>query len=211
MLTTISFHHRHYWLFRCECGNETIQVIRAVSSGKIKSCGCYHKIESTIRAREQFTKHDLSKTRVYHIWKYMKSRCLNPNTKAYRLYGERGITVCDEWENDFQPFYDWALSHGYSDILTIDRINNDGNYEPSNCRWATMKEQCNNTRLTHHYYFNGEVKTLSEWAATLDLPRKTINDRLKSGWTIDRALTQPINMNISNAQHKYWEGRRRVR
>lgn len=137
-------------------------------------------------------KHGLKHTRLYSIWNGIKIRCLNPNFIRYKDYGGRGITICDEWKNDFQAFYDWAMSNGYADNLTIDRIDNNGNYEPSNCRWVAMDVQANNSRHCRNIEFNGEVHSLSEWARITGIPRYTLNNRINQyGWSIEDALTRP--------------------
>lgn len=133
------------WICKCDCGNITNPIsYTALKRGHTKSCGCWSKEKH----KEVFTKHGLFGSRLYKIWCGIKERCSNPNRKEYKNYGGRGISVCEEWQNDFKTFYAWALANGYSDNLSIDRINNDGNYEPSNCRWATRKEQQNNRRNT---------------------------------------------------------------
>lgn len=140
-------HGEAKWLCQCDCGNETAVFGYLLRSGKTSSCGC-SKHDETFRnkKKEQSTVHGGCGTRLYRIWIGMKNRCYNPNAAKYKDYGGRGITICAEWKNDFPAFRDWALSHGYTDALSIDRIDVDGNYEPSNCRWATAKEQRHNRR-----------------------------------------------------------------
>ncbi len=130
------------WLCVCECGETTIAASNDLTLGKKKSCGCLRKqINSTIHKT-----HGKKNTKLYYVWQRMKQRCHYPKSKDFSFYGGRGITVCEEWKNNFQAFYDWAMSNGYFDGLTLDRIDVNGNYEPSNCRWVTMKVQCNNRR-----------------------------------------------------------------
>lgn len=130
---------------KCECGNTVIVRGDNLRNGHTKTCGC-NKYKNLIYD----IKHGKTDTRLYSIWNGMKSRCYNKNNKSYKHYGTRGITICDEWLYDFQTFYDWAMSHNYSDDLTIDRIDNDGNYEPSNCRWADWITQNNNRSNNKH-------------------------------------------------------------
>lgn len=135
-----------YVLCRCDCGKEKVIKLYPITSNIIKSCGCYNR-ELAIALGKNTYKHNMSKTRLYKIWSKMKERCYyKKDVRKYAYYGGRGITVCDEWKNDFVTFKEWALKNGYQDNLSIDRIDVNGNYEPSNCRWITMAEQQRNRR-----------------------------------------------------------------
>lgn len=137
-------------------------------------------------------KHRKRNTRLYGIWLQIKNRCFNSNTGRYKDYGGRGITICDEWKNNFQTFYEWAMSHGYSDELTIDRIDNNGDYEPSNCRWVTVKIQNRNARSNHLITYKGETHCIADWVDITGISRACISNRLKYGWSVERTLETPI-------------------
>ena len=135
------------WLCKCDCGNEKITNVSSLLNGSTKSCGCLQK-EMAIKSNST---HKKSTTKLYWVWRAIKQRCYNINNKHYHNYGARGITMCDEWRNSFENFYNWSKLNGYNEnainkTCTIDRINNDGNYEPNNCRWVDMKVQSNNRR-----------------------------------------------------------------
>lgn len=140
-----------HWLCRCKCGNYKVTTRRALVRGDVQSCGCYQRE----RRAQGNTIHGGHGTRLYSIWRNMKERCYKPYAPKYPLYGGRGITVCDEWLHNFSAFRDWALSNGYQNDLTLDRIDNDEGYNPDNCRWATFSEQNRNRR---HYHRNGGVR-----------------------------------------------------
>ena len=133
-------------------------------------------------------KHGMATTRLYQCWADMKQRCNNPHNQFYARYGGRGITYCESWE-DFEPFMQWALSNGYSDLLTLDRINNDGNYEPNNCRWTTPKIQANNTRRNHKLSYQGQTLTVSEWADYLGISYSCMLSRVRRGWSMERIVS----------------------
>lgn len=138
------------------------------------------------------TLHDDS-NRLYRIWRNMRRRCYKSSAKNYNYYGGRGIKVCDEWVDNFDAFHDWSTDNGYNNDLTLDRIDVNANYSPSNCRWVTWKVQNNNARFNHLITYNGVTKTLTEWCETFNLNRDAIYSRLnKYGWSVERALTTPI-------------------
>lgn len=160
------------WLCECECGNKKIITKHSLNKGT-KSCGC-------IRI-EKISTHGLYHTRIHKEWEGIKARCKNSNDTAYQYYGGRGIKICDAWDNDFMNFYNWSMSNGYEDELTIDRINSDGNYEPNNCRWVNMTIQQRNRRDSVYTEINGITKHLLEWADEYGIKRQTLITRYYKG------------------------------
>lgn len=180
-LTVIKFDHsdsRHesYWLCECSCENKTLVCASRTHllTGNTVSCGCYR----SDNMRERSTTHGMSSTRLYHIWEHMRHRCNDKNDDAYDRYGGRGIAVSNEWEI-FENFRDWALSNGYSDELSIDRRDNNGNYTSDNCRWADSFTQANNTRKNRYISYGGETHTISEWSRILGVNYNTLFYRVK--------------------------------
>lgn len=162
--------HTYLWECKCDCGNTTIVRGTNLKSGHTISCGC----------KKGKIIHNKWRTRLYRIYANMKQRCNNPKNIWYKNYGARGITICDEWLNDFMNFYNWAQANGYKENLTLDRINVNGNYEPNNCRWADRVVQQNNMRTNRHITYNNETHTVAEWARILNVPSKFLFDRLRS-------------------------------
>ena len=157
------------WECKCDCGTIKNIPIHSLTSGNTKSCGCSFK-----RPRPHRRKPYEVGTRLYRIWTNMKTRCLNPNDEyKYSRYGGRGITICDEWL-EYEPFLKWAMSSGYSDDLTIDRVDNSKGYSPDNCRWVTMAEQNKNRSSTHFVTINGETKCVKDWRKELHKSYYTI-------------------------------------
>jgi hypothetical protein len=172
-----------YYLCKCDCGNETIVMKKCLLRNNVKSCGCLFKEKNN-------TTHGLTNTRFYHIWNSIKQRCYNKNNKDYKNYGIRGIIVCSEWKDNFKNFYDWSIDNGYQDTLEIDRIDNNGNYEPSNCRWVDIKTQARNRRTNHLITYRGKTHCLIEWAEIYKISHTLIRDRLKLGWKIENIFNQ---------------------
>jgi hypothetical protein len=178
--------YEYKWKCLCDCGNYCIVSASSLKTGHTKSCGCLqgeHHCDSS---------HIEGRTRLYRIWTNIKQRCLNANNKAYKNYGQRGITICKEWEQSYNSFKQWSLDNGYADNLSIDRIDVNGNYEPSNCRWVNFKTQANNTRVNKLITFNGETLTLAQWRDKMGFKRGVIEYRLQKGWDIEKTLTTPV-------------------
>lgn len=179
--------HKAIWLCQCDCGNFIEVRWVELTKGHTKSCGCLRK-ETCSNINKT---HNKTNTRLYSIWCDIKKRCYNKNSRCYKDYGGRGIAVCDEWKDDFVEFYNWSMSHDYNDTLTIDRIDVNRNYEPSNCRWTTYKQQARNTRRNRYFTINGETHCLSEWCEIYiyNINPKKVDCRLnKLKWSIIEAL-----------------------
>lgn len=174
---------KEYFWCRCDCGR--IKRVRKghLMSGATKSCGCYNSEKSSDRMKKNKIgmTHGMSKTRLYHVWLAMKTRCGVVGNIPHKNYGGRGITVCENWKNDFVCFRDWALNNGYKHGLTIDRIDVNGNYCPENCRWITNDEQQNNRRNNHIIEFDGKKYTLAQASRLFGIPQSTLWYRLKKG------------------------------
>jgi len=187
--------NRHvYWRCRCDCGNEVEVRGDALTRGPTVSCGCYqHDIA---------TKHGMWQSPVYNIWRSMLTRCENPEMHAFDRYGGRGIKVCDRW-HDFELFYD-DMGPRPGDSYSLDRIDNNGDYCPDNCRWATKKQQSRNRCNNRIIEADGERRCISEWASIVGIKQGTLTQRLNRGWTAEEAMTIPVDLG------NRWKRRRSV-
>lgn len=195
-LTVKGFEHKNNslsWLCECECGSMKIYNPYKVITGHTKTCGC-GKVERCHRLTELYrTKHGGRHERLYNIWHGMKLRCYTPTNKDYNNYGGRGITICEEWINDYAAFRKWALTNGYADDLSIDRIDNDKGYSPDNCRWVNTIKQNNNRRSNHLITYKGETKSIADFCNEKGLSFQTIYARIvHRGWSVEKALETPI-------------------
>jgi len=194
-LEVVSHHHKTgkkvFWICKCECSKEVVVLGGSLTSVNTTSCGCFKKEETTKR----FTTHGMTHTSTFKSWSDMKQRCLNPNDRGYKHYGGRGIQVCQRWQESFENFLeDMGVC---PDGLTLDRQNNDGNYEKDNCKWATKDEQMNNRRNSVVLEYEGQSKTAAQWAKEKGISPYTIYDRLSSGWSAERAISTPV---VSNKE-----------
>lgn len=170
---------KSYWVCECECGNKKLVRSDGLKRGQVRSCGCLKEEQNIINLDR--TTHGDTPTgghkRLWQIWQGMKKRTSNPNDNAYPRYGGRGITMCNEWRESYIAFKEWALANGYADNLTIERTDVNGNYEPSNCKWATQKEQCNNRRSNVHIEWQGKTQNIKQWADELGFSYRVLHDR----------------------------------
>lgn len=169
-----------YWFCKCDCGNTTRARTDALKSGAVVSCGCYHSEISSNIASKINLKHGLSRSRLFGIWKNIQTRCYNRKCPAFPNYGGRGISMCEEWKNDFLSFFLWSTSNGYEPGLEIDRIDNNGSYTPENCRWVTRKENCRNRRNNYQVEINGVIyQSAAEAAEKLNIFSSSLNNQIK--------------------------------
>lgn len=179
----------HFWRCICDCGKEVVVKKASLMKGFTRSCGCLRSDVAREKAIARAGKGAKKENkRLYTIWNSMKARCLNPNRKESKYYLLKGIRICEEWANDFLAFRDWALKNGYDETLTLDRIDNDGDYKPENCRWTTWTSQNNNTSKNKFISIDGETLTVAEWTRKMNFSRGLISSRLKRGWTEERAV-----------------------
>lgn len=183
----------------CDCGNTKERVsLNSMKAGDTFSCGCYRDKS----LRDMCKTHGLSDHPLHNTWCGMISRCTNPGNAHYKNYGGRGITICNEWVDSFSSFYNWAINNGWDFNLKIDRINNDGNYCPENCRFVTRRENQNNRRNTIFVTHNGITKPLTHWAEEYNINRSVLRLRICNGWNIEDALTCPIMSGRPKLPHK---------
>lgn len=187
---------KSYWVCQCSCGNKAVVRSDSLKNGSVMSCGCLKKEqdEKNLDHTRKYGDEIAHQSRLYNIWQGMRYRCENPNHRSYPNWGGRGIKVCREWRTDYAVFKAWALSHGYNSGLSIDRIDVNGDYKPSNCRWANVKIQNNNRTTTIKVAYQGEVHSLTEWADMFNLNVKTVIARYHRGDREERLFRPAIKL-----------------
>lgn len=176
------------WKCKCTCGNVAIVDSGNLRSKHSTSCGCFN-VETV---KEKNTKHGKHGERIYRIWKNMKTRCSCKSVTEYSHYGGKGITVCEEWKNSFEAFYNWSIANGYAENLSIDRIDNEKAYSPDNCRWADIATQANNKSNNRLITYKGKTQTLAQWSKELNINYAKLQARInKYHWDIEKALSTP--------------------
>lgn len=176
------------WICVCDCGNRKVEFSCKLINGKSKSCGC-NRSSGSSRTAIARTTHGMSYHPLYKVHAGMVARCYDPKHIHYAGYGGRGIRVCREWLSSRRKFFNWALSHGYKFGLTLHRVDNDKGYSPLNCEFASKLKQANSRRNSIRLSFNGQTRTMTEWSAIIGIPRKTIDKRVRDGWSVAEALT----------------------
>lgn len=171
------------WLCKCDCGKEVVCYQYNLERGTSTSCGCLR----SYYAKKTRSCHGESTGKFYKKWSSIKTRCYNKNTPCYKNYGGRGIKMCDEWL-DFWNFREWAYKNGYSEGLTLERIDVNGNYEPSNCKWIPMEEQAINKRNNSFIEYGGKKQTISQWSKKLGVGKEVLSYRYRAGWTPEECL-----------------------
>lgn len=169
-------------IVKCECGTIKKSSLYGITKGNVRSCGCWRG-----KFRKLATGHPL-----YHLWYEMIGRCYDPNHQAYNSYGGRGIIVCDKWKNDIEAFAQWALENGWNQKLHMDREENNGNYNPDNCRFVTAQVNMNNRRDNRILTYKEVTDTMANWARKINIPYQTFARRILSGWTVERAIETPL-------------------
>lgn len=209
-LTVIDFSRRGnnkvYWNCECDCGNTKEVSSSHLGSGTTKSCGCLKRETS----RKTRTNHGLSKgtdgkvTRLFQIWGAMKKRCTNPNDKSYKNYGARGITFHEDW-SEYINFHNWAMANGYENGLSIERVDNDGDYEPVNCKWIELADQARNRRSSVFVDYKGERMLAMDLDKRMNFPEGTIKRRMDLGWSLEKSVNEPLGKgrNIKKCHSNY--------
>lgn len=192
------------WDCKCDCGKMVLDKIPSkIKSGNCLSCGCLKEEQNKHNLGESRRKHGMSETRIYGIWEKMRDRCNREKCPAYVHYGGRGIKVCEAWDKDFMTFYEWAMSHGYAEDLTIERKDVNKGYNPENCCWIPREDQGRNKTNLIYVTINGEKMPLKTACEQIGMPYKAVHLRIKRrGWTIERALTEPIYDNRNSVKSK---------
>lgn len=197
---------RSYWQCKCRCGQMVIACGKHMRDGRKLSCGCLRKENAAKTGKKQIRYDTDEKRRIHRIYQCMLNRCYRTKDIAYKRYGGRGIKVCSEWKGEFgyTNFYDWAINSGYANNLTLDRISNNGDYSPSNCRWSTYKEQENNKSDNRLVDYFGKLYTVSQLSDAINIPYNTLLWRVENGWSC-KELSLPVNLSNKHIRRQIGE------